>query len=213
MRQLIFFCLLFTLYTACKKEKTEPVIYPDYGNLQVGNYWIYQRFLLENGVYKPQNTIDSNYVEKDTLINGQTFAKLKSIKFEAPTGTYQSLFLRDSLHYIVDEKGKILFSSENTVDTFSTGYFILDFPSMDTVAFTFAKMDEGVFTTDVPAGSFQTKNYRFTYVLYPGWSQGGDTRDVINRYAEDVGLVEETLGAYVGSPIYPVRRLIRYGKN
>lgn len=210
---MILFGITVCCLLACKKEKNEPVIYPDYGNLKAGNYWIYQRFQLKDGVYTAQNKIDSNYVEKDTLIGGLNYAKLRTITFQSNSTTYQNTFLRDSLHYLVNEKGNILFSSENFTDTIASGYQVIETPDPDTIFYYFTKMADDQVVADVPAGSFATKNFKTTYLLFPKYVQNGNVREVSQRYAEDVGLVEETLGAYISAPTYTVRRLVRYGKN
>ena len=209
----VLFALAVCCILACKKEKDEPLVYSDYGNLNAGNYWIYQRFQFKDGVYTAQNKIDSNYVEKDTLIGGQTYAKLRTITFQSNSTTYQNTFLRDSLHYLVNERGNILFSSENFTDTIVSGYEVIQNPGPDTLSYVFTKMTDDQAIADVPAGSFATKNFKTTYLLFPKYTQNGNLREVNRRYAENVGLVEETLGAYIGSPIYTVRRLVRYGKN
>lgn len=209
----VLFTFAVCCILACKKEKDEPVVYPDFGNLKAGNYWIYQRFTLKDGVYTAQNKIDSNYVEKDTLIGGRTYAKLRTITFQSNSTTYQNTFLRDSLHYLVNERGNIFFSSENFADTIASGYEVIQNPGPDTIAFVITKMADDQVVAEVPAGSFPTKNFKTTYFIFPKYVQNGNTREVNRRYAEGVGLVEETLGAYIASPTYNVRRLIRYGGN
>ena len=47
-----------------------PLVYDNYSQLKVGNYWIYQRFEVDSlGIGTPTSVYDSCYVEKDTLIN------------------------------------------------------------------------------------------------------------------------------------------------
>ncbi len=202
--------LLFCSIWACKDEHT-PITpqYANYANLKVGNYWIYDIFILKpDGSYIPQNLSDSSYVEKDTLIRGNQYFKLRYRDFEN-TGDYTASFLRDSLHYLVNSQGKILFSSENFKDTlFST---VLYAPTTDTIAVITARMTDDNAQTTVPAGNFTTKNYRTGYYIYPKWPFGGTTRPLHNRYAKEVGLVEQTLYFYWFDAEYIVKRLKRFG--
>ncbi len=47
--------------------------------------------------------------------------------------------------------------------------------------------------------------------MFPAYSQWGAVRTINNRYAENVGLVEQTLPFFSSSPNYVVRRLKRFG--
>lgn len=74
--------LMTCVFAACKKDKpiepipTPPVTYPDYSQLKIGNYWVYQHFNIDtNGNAFPLNTFDTCYVEKDTMINGLIYYK------------------------------------------------------------------------------------------------------------------------------------------
>lgn len=216
MKKTILFVLVSAALFSCKKDKEEPipvptVVYPDFSNLAVGNYWIYERFTLDtNGVYTTQNIFDSSYVDKDSLINGNTYFRRDFINYPFST-TYVGGYIRDSLSYLVDVSGNILFSSENFTDTFYTQYFMNS--PVDTVAFIFSKMDDNNLNISVPAGNFNTKNYKKTYLMFPAHSQSGAVRTINNRYAENVGMVEETLTFFGANPNYTVRRLTRYGHN
>ena len=203
---------------ACKKEQAGPA-FDNYFQLETGNYWIYDQYSLDtNGVYTLLGKTDSNYVEKDTLIRGETYFKLMEVNAEGPPNTYIPKYLRDSLHYVVDWQGRILFSSENISDTLDARHFVAYYPPAglaDTTAFIFAQMQPGDETVQVPAGTFTTKNYRETYQMWPKYSQSGALRFLDHRYAKEVGLVEETLYFYINdaSKRYFVRRLKAYGKN
>lgn len=202
-------------FFSCKKEEqqselTPSTVYSNYTNLSVGNYWIYERFTLDtSGVYTTQNIFDSSYIEKDTLINGNSYYKLNSPDF-VYSGTYVSEYLRDSLTYLVDHTGKINFSLQNFTDTFFTNFYTIN--TSDTVCYIFSKMDDDNFSVSLPAGNFVTKNYKTTFLMYFPHDHNGAIRIRNKRYAENVGLVEQTLGFYVSSPNYTVNKLIRYGQ-
>jgi hypothetical protein len=110
--------ILSILTFSCNKKTstdTTSVPKPDYYQLKVGNYWIYQHFSIDsNGVANPENKWDSVYIDKDTTIRGNTYYK----QWEpiAP-GLFVSNFLRDSSGYLVSNSGRMLCSVDNFTDT------------------------------------------------------------------------------------------------
>ncbi len=201
-----------TLLGACKKDEPNVVpetIYPDYSCLKVGNYWIYERFTVDTlGEATSLNKFDSCYVEKDTLINGVTYAKLVKPHPHLPTLVFECL--RDSLHYIVDQTGAIKLSSEDFSTVFLTRYILMS--NGDTIYTATVKMDDINQLTNVPAGEFITMNYKTTYKLNPEYNDY--TNKVSNRkYAKEVGLVVETLPMYATEPTKRERWLVRYHVN
>lgn len=215
MRNVMLMAIVaLALFSACEKDEqnVEPeTVYPDYACLKVGNYWIYEHFTVDTlGEATPLNKFDSCYVVKDTVINGETYAKMfRPYPYQmAPDIPNQSLFyLRDSLHYIVDHKGIIKFSSEDFLTVFQTHYNLLN--SGDTLYTAAAKMDDINQRTIVPAGEYSTMNYKTIYKLKPGFTQF--TEKVSNmKYAKDVGVVVETLPMFASVPTKNERWLVRY---
>lgn len=141
-------------------------------------------------------------------MNGQTYYKLMAINYPY-SNDYAAGYIRDSLHYIVTMGGEIVFSSQNFADTFSTHYTIVN--NNDTVAYVYTKMEDNNVAITVPAGTFITKDWRTTYMMWPNWSTGGAERHRHCRYAQNVGMVEQTLAFYAFPPNYMVRRLKSYG--
>jgi hypothetical protein len=197
---------------SCDKENNPgpdipPVTYGNYSRLKTGNYWIYQRFNVDSlGNATPTNTFDSCYVEKDTSINNITYYKVvrKNPYILSDEFTYQ----RDSLHYLVTSTGSILFSSEDFTTVFESEYYIIN--NNDTVCEITSRMSPASETITVPAGTFSTLNMKQTYEMYPAWSFSGNVRTRNNRYAENVGMVTETLMFFQSNPNYSERRLVRY---
>jgi hypothetical protein len=111
--------VLSLIVFSCKKdaETPVPVTKADYYQLKVGNYWIYQGYMIDtNGLATPSGEFDSAYIEKDTIINNYTYYKyLESpyviIPMQIP------YFLRDSSGYLVSHDGIILASDVNFTDT------------------------------------------------------------------------------------------------
>lgn len=204
MKYLIVLILLslITVYSCKKIEPTiaPPISYPNYSQLKVGNYWVYERYEIDtNGVETPLGIYDTCRVEKDTIINGETYFKY----VRPPYLNSQTIsFLRDSLHYIVMNTGNIIFSSQRFNEVFRT--------------FNVMEYDVEMWMTDkdlmvnTPYGSFKTHNYQITFYMKEGFQQYGNPRYMNTRYAEHIGIVIETLPIYLINPNYIERRLVDY---
>ncbi len=202
--------LLTVIFSSCKKDSSTSNTYPNFSQLTVGNYWIYEQYNVDRyGNAAASGIFDSCYVEKDTLINNIRYFKV--IRPEVLGSNYSDKFVRDSLHYLVNHLGQILFSSQNFTDTFYN-YFVTADPS-DTICNVFVKMAEKNLTVSVPAGQFQTSSFKQTFKIYPKWSIQGNQRKIDTRYAENIGIVSETLPFFLGDPNYIQRRLVRYKLN
>lgn len=209
MKQITLFLtaiIILATIGSCKKNKiiTPTVTYPNYSGLKVGNYWIYQQFDVdENGIAKSKNIFDSCYVEKDTVIRGKTYYKLVK-----SGGFYEISFQRDSLHYLVNSDGQILFSSEDFTSIFETSYQTAG--SNDTIAKYTRQMSDKNQIITTAAGTFTTSNVNEKFSMYPKWSSAGSIRNKNTRYSEKVGIVTETLPIIISNPTYTERRLLRY---
>lgn len=207
--------LASSLWAACKNADDtlgDTQQYANFTNLQVGNYWVYERHWLDSNGLKPLGIFDSTFVEKDTIIHGKTYFKYMDDQLASPPG-FEATFLRDSLHYLVSSEGQVLFSSENFVDTLQHRYEVFVGAQPDTLCFVYRKMTDDNLLVSVGAGTFVTKNAQDVFVMWPGYDQAGKVRPLHKRYAEGIGLVEETLPFYVSAHWYYVRRLVRYGTN
>ncbi len=211
--------------SACKKRTTtqpceqtgQPVAeetktYPSYSRLKTGNYWVYERFQIEqHGSVSSLKQFDSSYVEKDTLIRNQTFFKVR--RHDLIYNREYGVYLRDSLHYIIDSAGRIVFSSEDFTTVYDTYYVTL--AADDTAAIRTRKMNDKDLVTITPAGTFTTSNMQTTHVYYPKYITVGinNPRYMNSRYAKNIGLVVETEPFYFMYPIITEKRLIRYHLN
>lgn len=219
-KALILTLLLMTIVVySCKKEdKEEPItptpttVYPNYSQLKVGNYWIYQQFELDSmGNETPKNIFDSCYVEKDTVINSHTYYKLISPYDGIGSGCK---YIRDSLHYIVSAyNGQILFSSQDFTSTLYSGYSQIGAPNSDTIWTLIAKMDDKNRSVTTPAGTFITSNMKEKISFNPNFQSSYRIRYRNNRYAENIGLVVETLPIWSAQLFTVERRLVRYHIN
>ena len=71
---LILFGVLMTfIFTSCTKDSTTQTPSPNFTQLKVGNYWVYERFNVDaSGTATATGILDSCYVEKDTIIDEAT---------------------------------------------------------------------------------------------------------------------------------------------
>lgn len=213
--QLIVFITLSILFFSCKKEKPQApnpspkiddIIYPDYAHLKTGNYWIYQVFevdTLGNAIATSQ--YDSVYISKDTSING----KLYAVRVDYQNPAENISYLRDSLHYIVNSYGRIVFTSVEFGKVFHSSYFDWG-ANTDTVAFVEHLMTGKDENVSVPAGTFTTMSFTQRWNMYPKYRNSGALIQQRTRYNLGVGIVTESLPFNFHLPIRKERRLIRY---
>jgi hypothetical protein len=208
---------LSTLIISCKKEQ-DPIpetpaatTYPNYSKLAIGNYWVYQQYDLDTlGNLTAKNNFDSCYVASDTSINGNTYFKLIKPKPYVASQVDVS-YLRDSLSYIVNESGKILFSSSDASTIFATNYYTAT--PTDTLCKVVFKMDGQATVVSTDAGNFNALNAQEKFYMYPNYQSAGSIRFRNYKYAENVGLVTEVLPFFASAPFYTERRLVRYHVN
>ncbi len=202
------------LAVACKDKGTpepEPEHYDNYTQLKVGNYWVYQIFDVDSlGQGPPLNEYDSCSITKDTVINGNRYYYLSSL---IPLNDkIHNHWLRDSLHYLVDDAGSIRFSSKDFTTAFSTVVTAMGTPP-DTMAVAKEQMESGATYYNTPAGPYTTLNFKTTYEMYPGYQIYGKHRYLHQRHAKDIGIVSATIPFFAGQARYRERRLIRYHLN
>jgi hypothetical protein len=227
------FCLLTLaalLFFSCKKKKAEPeeeapasaaTTYPQFMPFKTGNYWIYERFRVEkNGSSSSLNNFDSVYVEKDTVIQGSSWWKIR--RFDYIYSQHQVLFLKDSLHYIVQQNAspgpRVKFSSEDFQTIWYDNYQIVEDQANqvnDTICHIRTKMDEKDLSVTTKAGAFFTSDMKIEYLMFPKYTPPGisSSRYMHNRFAKSVGLVIESEPFFVTADYQTERRLIRYHLN
>jgi hypothetical protein len=214
---LVFLATLTMIYS-CKKDKVQtppasPVeptgaSYPNFSQLKPGNYWIYQEFNIDSvGNATPLSIYDSCYIEKDTMINGKTYFKMVRPN---PLIVQPVSYLRDSLHYLVDQSGRKLFSSQDFQSLLETNYAT---SPTDTIwKYTAMMMDKNLKVV-TPAGTFITSDCNRTFDIYPNYVVTTNKIIKHTRYAENIGIVIETLPSFLSKPKNIERRLLRYHVN
>lgn len=190
---------------ACEKEEpiqAEPEIQEiekNYLPLEVGNYWIYQTYKVEeSGAETKLGAEDSVVVTNDTLIAGHKYYKIKGTDFFKPEwGTIN--VIRNASGNLITPNGHIQFSTSNFEDTLF--YYDSD---IYTVIGKMAKPEDSII---VPAGVFSVLDYRETYRFH--MPVPINPRDAHTYYSQNVGLVMETF-FFAGSTYTMERRLLRY---
>lgn len=228
----LFICfvslILMAVFTACKKTKTSAkndcigetpaVFYPDYAMLKKGNYWIYGLFKVEqNGQITDLKQIDSCYIDKDTLIRNRTFYKVHKRDFVYNKDLVY--FAGDSLHYVINSYGTILFSSEDFSSIFYASAYIEGLQDSinpkDTIYTIKRKMADKDFEIRVPAGTFVTSNMQTSFLYYPNHLAPNteNPRHINSRFAKNVGEVLQTEQFNFYAPYVIERRLLLYHLN
>jgi hypothetical protein len=219
-RSLILPLLAIVLaFFSCKKSSdsgsTEITTPPDFVQLKVGNYWIYEFYRVDtNGVATKLASTDSAYIWKDTVINGiKYYLKIQDQWQFTDAGKAleypDTAYLRDSLGYLiqyvpVNGKRFIQFSRDNFTD-------VLFRDTISALLIREQKMTGKDSTITVPAGSFTTRSLcLICYPLQPTYPWG--IRRYYYSYGNGIGQVKYTYGFY-GSPDHYEARLIRYRVN
>lgn len=212
--------ITITATQSCKKKKVQepeqiettatpvtPATYPNYTQLKIGNYWIYERFNVDQqGNATSQNVFDSCYVSKDTLIRGQKYFKYNNLSLLS-----SFKYVRDSLHYTINSNGEILFSSEDFTTNFHDSYSTAN-PG-DTIYHAIYKMTDKDATTTTAAGNFTTSSFQKKYIIYPNYNQGLPVRYMNTRYCKNIGMITETQPIFLSVLSTVERRLVRYHLN
>lgn len=228
MKNSLAFILLFCITLSCKKDKkNEPpniqqlpseVEYPNYSNLKIGNYWIYERFInYENGSSTSLAIIDSCYIENDTVIRGNKYYKYVEPNFGktgSPTNSQSPLiskYYRDSMNYLITSLGEIEFAF-NVYDKIFYTNFGINTPN-DTIYRLEHKMGDENLTITINSNSYVTSSFKEIFYMYPNYRNGGTVRTKNTRYAKDIGKVTQEWYFYVNTTDKWERRLIRYKVN
>ena len=163
MKHLMLIALVsLVIFLACNKNESNSDPVPqesvlEYYPLTVGNYWIYGKSNCDSTWTECNSTsIDSNYVSKDTMINGVQYFKIEGGNFISN----EPLFLRDSLEYIVDNHGNIKFSNKDFETKFNEQYVVAN---GDTLYFWYSKMVEVPFVVQVPSGEYTCLDNKLSF--------------------------------------------------
>jgi hypothetical protein len=220
MKQSIVILIMALFVASCKKDESNPVEnngvqekVTDYYPLEVGNYWIYEYYTSDSTLnFINQNIIDSVYIEKDSVCNGNVYAVVWSSYWSDPSHLTGQDLIRDSSGYIVNQNGSRLFTINQTTSNL-IAYYPLDFPGYhDSTFYMTWKMKNSDSICVVPAGQYLAKYVIGNLKATKPVSRAMQERNYYYAYAKDIGLVSKRQG-YVGSPEYLEENLIRYRVN
>ncbi|MFN2395093.1 MAG: hypothetical protein ABR597_05335 [Bacteroidales bacterium] len=211
MKRLSLVVVAMIFLAACdKNDEPDPQISLNYQPLSVGNYWVYNSFYIHpDGTENGSSRIDSVAITRDTIIRGEKYFVFETINTASEQSQWSiSRIVRDSLSYLVNEKGAILFA-ENHFNEILYEHFEVSY-NTDTVAELYYQMKDDPSTFTVPAGSFDVLNYQGEVISYlvPDPEQPAYFY-LNNLYARDVGRVLRT-SVYLTSGILWEQRLVRY---
>jgi hypothetical protein len=220
MKRSIVFLMMALFIASCKKEGSNPVEsigvqekVTDYYPLAVGNYWIYEYYTSDSTMnFIDQNLLDSVYVEKDSICNGNVCAVVCSSYWSEPSHSTNPAFIRDSSDYIVTNGGAKLFTI-NQDTSYLIAFYPYDFPTHhDSTFYMTWKMKNSDSVCVVPAGQYSAKYVIGSLKATKPTPHSMQERNYYYAYAKDIGLVSQRQG-YVGSPDYYEECLIRYRIN
>jgi len=210
MRKLIVLSLTMALLYACQKiTNSEISAESSYTPMEIGKYWIYAHYLIDaNGHAIPQSRTDSVIITGDTLVNGSRYYVFKGTNYPWNGSQWQTIaMLRDSSGYLLDVNGNIRFAEDNFSEVLARKTETQNGDTLYTLTFKMEVMS-GMIT--VPAGSFETLNYRGT-VTMPHERPGIQNPRYINTlYAKETGKILETY-FFLNDARINEKRLLRQG--
>ncbi len=203
------FLLIILFISACEKDKictTSDPCAPTmrYFPMAIGNYWIYEvaHYDASTEIETITGKKDTIRIIGDTLIGSDLYYTFEKDQFVPSIVRKDTVYLRDSIGYIVNPQGDIIF----TASGFSGLVYrrvLLQTPGAN-YYFRYSILDTLSLQT-TPAGTFDCLDYSACLFL-----NGIKDPRVIHRYhSEDVGLVFEN-SFFVSSTIDMRRYLFEY---
>ncbi|MEL6810008.1 MAG: hypothetical protein AAFP76_01590 [Bacteroidota bacterium] len=209
----LFFCVALISCSKGDENTTTPEPLPQLSNfypLKVGNNWTYNYFRNTEEVRGLENTgiVVQVIVTGEMPLGNETYFELQtttagnnnSCNFCEPDGVVISR-VRDSLGYLVDSGGAILFSSSNTKD-----YLV----SKNEWGNVYRVLKADPVRADVPAGSFNClDNERYTLNPNGVPFEGKDNL----YFSEGVGEIKKTIVGPISGKILFEKHLVSYHLN
>jgi hypothetical protein len=202
---------------SCKKDNndnTDVVTPPTTANhtkymypLAVGNYWVYGEIIIDsNGIQTPTSTIDSVYIDKDTVINGATYYRLFFKDIYNGSGSYS--YYRDSAGYRVSLNGIVNPLAGNVGDTISSYVDPMNY------YLNYNMVAQPPASITLPSGTFTNLfAIRNDYYLNPPFNAAYNPLENYRYSSATVGLLSYQFNFTSAPWITYERRLIRYKLN
>jgi len=212
--KIILSLALLSSIISCKKEcenveEEIPIVEIEstesYSQLEVGNYWVYQRFYInqETGEVLETPNLDSIFVETDTIIDGQQYHILRGTWFGLNFGRAY----RNEGVNLIDPDDKIFMTTRDIFDTLSVQHTTSNLV-IDSIYNTLTNYEENV---ETPSGTFFSSHQyeRIFFLNEELLHHDYTTRFDTEYYAKDIGVVKYT-SFLAGGPTNIEMRLIRY---
>lgn len=200
------------ILSSCKKDEeitdNTPTTTADYTPLTIGNYWIYENYMIDStGNESLQSQIDTVIVDRDTIINGNTYFILMGTRYSSINNWGIVDIVRDSGNYLVNNEGEILFSSSNFTDTLGIDTTMY---GNDTLVYIIYQMENIIGDVNLSGEIFSNVLNLKGTVYSPIYSYlPGFPKYVYNYYAPGVGKIY-TRRTYLISDYKIEQRLIEY---
>ena len=220
MRKIFFILALVSIF-ACEKDDMQKLsdntpndAKENYFPLTLGNYWVYEDYHIDSlNQEQKLDFIDSIAVSRDTLIHGEKFYILSGIR-ELPGSDklVDIAILRDSMGYLIDQKGVIRFSNSNFNDILHTWIELTS--NNDTLLKVTYMMVEHSDSLEILNNKYKILNYQGDVTVYNSTTNDIRYKGYTNNYyANNIGVVYESFFWVYGHGLYKdyyERRLKRY---
>lgn len=207
MKRLMFVAISFLfLFTACQKDDSKPADREDsvldYMPLKVGNYWVYNTYFCEPGEMDCElQSVDTNRVTKDTVINGNKFFKIEGQYLYSQGARY----IRDSAEYLVDPNGNVLFSDSDFSSVFNNQ--TITSAQGDTIFYWYYMLTDVEDPVEVEAGTFDCLDMQGS--IFRAMDDFEIEHHCHNYYAKGIGPVKQS-SLFVSSLKVVKRELVSY---
>jgi hypothetical protein len=202
---------LFSCEKVTKQEETKDPV-SEYLPISVGNYWVYQIYAIDSSGNEYQtNTFDSTIISNDTLINGKKYFRFDYFEYNT-INTYpiDTIYCRDSLKYLINSKGQLLFSEDNFTDTLYRKTFLFNNDTLYTMTCKMEKIDQEF---SVPVGIFNNLlNSKGTVISNPKYTTIKNPRYTNKYYAKEIGVIFQSQILIMGGG-FREKKLVRYNIN
>ena len=217
--------IILLAFISCKKDEensiqveTQTTEDPDYFQLEVGNYWVYENYKIDTGGVETKLTeLDSIVIVGDTMYKGEKFFIVGSRTdlYGRILSYNEYTWWRDSSSYLINQFGTIRATYANYTDSFNIIYYG---NGRDTTEYTYYQMTKPESQTTVPAGTFSVIDFlRKTTANIRARGGSFDPMFSHNQYAKGVGKVfssyNSTTPPFIENNIIYEKRLVRYKVN
>ncbi len=204
-------CLVFSLcFISCTTDDDITTLgSQNFHALTVGNSWVYDHYrrVGQSDIFENINVIDSVKIVGTEDINGNTFFKFRTRTSEnvnniplcSPSGEHFKYY-RDSLGYLIDDRGKVHFSLEG-----DTEEYILKTRSNHRLIFSLSEESEVVSTI---VGDFDC----YWMNLYLRYNEDNERSVGTSKYYRKAGIGDVfTTTSFTNNPEHTIeKRLISY---